>query len=174
MKIYRLLLVLIVLSAGPLGARCAETSAKGTKPMAPLERFVGGQWVVDGRWDAGEPLHARSIYEWGVNQKMIKARTYVRNGSTEYQRYEAVFGWDPKRKHLFETSFAFDGDVSNQVIEVADNDTLKIGWTPFSADDLPKVRQTLHFTSADSFVWTVWVKQKGDWKRIIEATWRRQ
>jgi hypothetical protein len=85
-----------------------------------------------------------------------------------------VFGWDPKRKRLFEISFAFNGELSEHVIEPAENDTLKIGWTPFNADESANVRQTLQFKDRDTFVWTVWIKNKGDWQRIMQGTWRRK
>src|SRR5262245_35853018 len=43
--------------------------------LAPLARFIGGQWVVDGKWSDGRPLRARDVLEWGVNRATIHAKT---------------------------------------------------------------------------------------------------
>jgi hypothetical protein len=142
--------------------------------LAPLARFVGGQWVVDGTWASGEALHARSVYEWGLNKKIITAKTFVKNGDKEYQRYEGVMAWYPAKKNLFEISFAYNGDITEVIVEPVDADTLRICWTDFQPDKPSRVRQTIKFLDKDSFVWTVLLKQGDDWKQLIEATWRRQ
>src|SRR5262249_42673978 len=138
------------------------------------ERFVGGEWVTDGHWASGEPLHARGVYEWGVGKKIIKAYTYVTANGKEYQRYEGVMAWHPKKKSLFEISFAFDGAISEYILESKDNDTLQIGFVPYTEGEESKVRQTIKFNDNDSFVWTVSIKADDGWKQLIESTWHRR
>jgi hypothetical protein len=155
-------------------AAADDKSPQQRNILAPLERFVGGEWVTDGRWASGDPLRARGVYEWGVGKKFIRAYTYVQDGDREYQRYEGIMGWHPKKRSLFEISFAFDGAVSEYMIESKDANTLLIGFTPYGEDQDNKVRQTIKFTHRDTFVWTVSLKADAGWHQIIESTWHRK
>jgi hypothetical protein len=150
-------------------------SADQKDPMEPLARFAG-EWKVEGQWAGGEKLQARTQYEWGLGKKILKARTYVINNSTgkEYQRYEGIMAWHPKKKCLYQVSFAYDGNIGEVVIDAKDPNTLYIGYTPFHADQPENVRQILKFTDNDHFVWTVTIKQGDEWKQLIEATWARK
>ena len=58
----------------------------------------------------------------------------VRDADKENQRYESVMAWHPEKKALYEITFAFDGAISEYLIESKDADTLHIGWEPFRAD----------------------------------------
>src|SRR5262245_13421382 len=77
-RVLRGCLLFVALVAGPGTARSADNPEKGDAkdPLAPLARFVG-EWVVNGKWANGTELHARSVYEWGVNKKILTAKTYV-------------------------------------------------------------------------------------------------
>jgi hypothetical protein len=142
--------------------------------LAPLARFVG-EWQVDGKWADGTPLHARSVTAWGVNKKIIVEKIFVKDADKpEYQRYEGIMAWDPKKKSLFDISFAFDGDMSETLIDSVDKDTLHFGYRPFHEGEPSVVRQIIHFTGNDAYEWTVSLKQGNDWANIIQATWRRK
>jgi hypothetical protein len=169
MKSKYLGLATLVLFAGSV-ARAEDKPVENK--LAALERFVG-EWVVDGQWTGGEALHARGVYEWGLGKKILRARTYVKNGEQEYQRYEGVMAWHPDKKSLYEISFAYDGAINEVLIESKDRDTLRIGYRPFHADKPQPVRQTLTFVDDDHFRWVVELQQGAEWKQLIDATWRR-
>jgi hypothetical protein len=121
------------------------------------------------------------VYEWGLGKKIIRAHTFVMNGRTEYQRYESIMAWHPRKKCLYEISFTYNGDISEHVIDVVGAETLHIGFTPFETDTAASskpspasVRQVLKFIDADHMTWTVTMKQGGEWKQLIQATWARQ
>ena len=162
-----LIIVMPALSTGD------DAAAEKKDPLAPLARFAG-EWQVDGNWAGGEALHARGVYEWGLGKKILKAKTFVMNGDKEYQRYESVMAWHPKKKCLYEITFDYKGNINEVVMEPKDEDTLHIGYTPFHADEPQKVRQILKFKDNDHFVWTVNVKEGDEWKQVIEATWVRK
>jgi hypothetical protein len=170
-----LLLVMVALGAGLSGGWAADKKdAEDKDPLAPLARFIG-EWTVHGKWSSGEELQARSVYAWGLGKKIITAKTYVKNkDNVEYQRYEGVLAWHPRKKSLFEISFAFDGDVHEMALDVKDADTLLIGYRAFDEGDDPKVRQKLEFKGPDKFVWTVLLKADDGWQQLIEATWERK
>src|SRR5258708_1883947 len=179
MRVTCTILVGLLMLASSARLPADEKPAVDSK-LAPLERFVG-EWVVDGKWSNGEPLHARGVYAWGLNKKIMKSQTYVKNGDKEYQRYESIMAWHPEKKSLYEISFVFDGEMHEVLIDVKDKDTLYIGWTPFhdsqGASGKPSpgsARQVLKFLDDDHFQWVVTYKDGSEWKQLIDATWVRK
>jgi hypothetical protein len=165
-----LVLAMMVIPAG--FARSDEKPPADNK-LAILERFVG-EWEVDGKWSDGSTLHGRSVYEWGLSKKILNAKSFVRDGDKEYQRYESVFAWYPEKKSLYGITFAFDGAISEYLMESKDENTLQIGWTSVSPDKPSKLRQVIKFLDKDHFQWVVSVKDGDEWKQIMDATWKRK
>src|SRR5262249_6950210 len=106
---------------------------------------------------------------------------FVKKGSGEYQRYESIMAWHPKKKSLYEISFTYNGDISESLIDVVDPHTLHIGFTPVDKDTTAptkpskaNVKQVLNFVDPDHMTWTVTMEQGGQSKQLIEATWVRQ
>jgi hypothetical protein len=156
-------------------ARAADTPAAPAEDhLAPLTRFIG-DWEVDGKWSDGSVLQARATYTWGVNKKIIVGKTFVKDPvKGEYQRYEGIMAWHPKKKSLYEVSFAYNGAISEVLFDQVDKDTLHVGYRPFHEGEPANLRQILHFNGDDAFVWTVSLKMGDDWTKIIEATWHRK
>jgi hypothetical protein len=150
-----------------------KTEPKIDARLAPLARFAG-EWTVAGKWSDGNELHARAIYEVRLGGKILAARTYVKDGNTEYQRYESTMAWHPKKECLYEVSFAFDGNLTEHRIEAKDDDTLLLDFTPFDATNPGKVRQTLKFVDRDHHTWKVELKSDSGWQTLIDATWVRK
>jgi hypothetical protein len=166
-----LALALSLLTGGASHLRAGDSPADDR--LAPLARFVG-EWEVDAKWSDGTPLHARATYAWGVNKKILVGKTFVKDPvKGEYQRYEGILAWHPKKKSLYEVSFAYNGDVSEVLVDAVDKDTLHLGYRPYTEGETQNVRQILHFTGDDAFVWTVSLKSGDNWTKIIEATWKR-
>jgi uncharacterized protein YndB with AHSA1/START domain len=154
----------------------AQAPSPPPEQIAACSRFIGGQWIVDGHWSDGKPLHARNVFEWGVNQATIHNRTFVSGDAGEYQRYEGTFAWDADLKTLMVITFACSGACTRSRIDTPDADTLRIGFTPLNPGDAePQVRQVIHFTGPDAYTWNVKLKKDdGSWDQIIEATWNRR
>jgi hypothetical protein len=154
--------------------RADDTSdPKVDAKLAPLARFAG-EWTVDGKWSDGNELHARAVYELRLGGKILAARTYVKDGNTEYQRYESTMAWHPKKECLYEVSFAVDGNLTEHRIEAKGDDTLLLDFTPFDATNPGKVRQTLKFVDRDHHTWKVELKSDSGWQTLIDATWVRK
>jgi hypothetical protein len=152
----------------------ADEKAKGEiNRLAPLERFVG-EWTVHGKWNTGEELHARTVYEWGVGNKIIKYKSFVKTDKGEYQRYDGVMAWHPKKKSLFIITFSFDGSMTENLVDLKDADTLNIGFVPFQEGEPGRVRQIIQFKDADHYTWQVFLQNDKDWQKIINATWERK
>jgi len=163
--------ILTILAAA--ASLSAEDKPAAENKMAPLDRFAG-EWSVEGKWSDGSSLRARAVYEWGLGKKILKAKTFVMDGAKEYQRYEGILAWHPEKKSLYEISFAFDGAISEVLIESKDKDTLRLGWKPFAEGKESKVRQTIRFLDGDHFQWVVELKAGEEWKQLIDAAWKRK
>lgn len=150
-----------------------DTSPSADERLATLRRFEG-EWTIDGRWTSGDELHARSIYALSLGKAIMRTQTFVKNGASEYQRYEGIFAWHPKKKSLFHISFAYNGEISETLVESKDKDTLLLGWSPFQEGVPSNVRQTITFTDADTFLWKVELKGDDGWKTLMNGTWHRK
>jgi hypothetical protein len=170
----KLFLILLVMT-GALICNLVRADDKSAEPnhLACLERFVG-EWTVNGKWSSGDELHARNIYAWGLGNKIMTAKTFVQSDKGEYQRYEGVMAWHPKKKSLFIISFAYDGNMTENVIESKGDDTILIGFAPFHDGEPSKVRQTIQFKDNDHFTWKVELQGKEGWQELIDATWVRK
>jgi hypothetical protein len=142
-------------------------------PVNALAPFIG-EWHVEGKWSSGDKLKARGTYEWGLGKKILIAKTFVMDGDKEYQRYESIMAWHPKKKSLYEITFAFDGDIKEVLIDNKERGAFQIGYTPFHADQPENLRQILRFKDQDHFLWTVSFKKGDTWVQLIEATWVRK
>ena len=142
--------------------------------LAPLERFLGGQWEVHGTWSNGEALHARTIYERGVGGKFVQAKSYsVGDDGTEYQRYETFYGWDTQDEALTFTTYTFNGSVTQGAITATDANKLAYEWTTGSPSASGTVAQTMEFLSPDEARWIVWLETEDGQQQLIDATWKR-
>ncbi len=171
MSLIKRSMVAIVLLAAVVPIRAGGQTADDK--LAALARFAG-EWEVAGKWADGQTLQARGIYAWSLGKKIMTTKTMVRDGDKEYQRYEGVMAWHPEKKSLFQISFAFDGTITETIMESKDANTLHIGWVPFTPEKLSSVRQVIRFLDNDSFQWIVSVKDGEAWKQLIDATWKRK
>jgi hypothetical protein len=167
-------LVALFLATSILNADDKAQDKEAKNPLASLERFLG-EWTVEGKWSDGNELHARAVYEWGVGKKIITAKTFVKPlKDKEYQRYESILTYHPKKKSLYEITFAFDGTISEVLLDQQDEDTLHIGYTPFTDGEEGKVRQVIRFKDKNTFTWIAELKSDKGWTKLIEADWKRK
>jgi hypothetical protein len=154
----------------------AAAQAKIDPQLQPLARYVGGQWVVHGKWNNGPQLHAREIHELSLDGRIIRSRTFVtKDDGTEYQRYESINFWHPKKKQLMFHSYAFNGAIDEGLIEPQSDGSLL--YPPAIGDDGKPgpIRQTIKFTDDDTMIWTVFKRNDdGSEETMIEATWKRE
>jgi hypothetical protein len=168
---YRMVAVVVLVACA--GYLRAEVQPGAGTALAALDRLVG-EWEVDGKWASGERLQARGVYAWSLGKKIMTAKTFVRDGDKEYQRYEGILAWHPEKKSLFEISFAFDGSLTEVMIEAKDKDTLHIGWVPYAPEKPSNLRQVIKFLGQNEFQWTVSMQEGESWKQLIDATWKRK
>jgi hypothetical protein len=163
---------ILVCLAGPEAAPGGDKKP-GEAELAFLDRFAG-EWYVQAKWSSGDSLEARGDYGWSLGKRILVTKTFVKDGGKEYQRYEGIMTWHPEKKSLYQVSFAYDGTISETLIEIKDKDTLQVGFKPFAEGKPSPVRQILRFLNHDAFQWTVLVNDGKEWQQIMDATWKRK
>lgn len=174
-------------------ARPSQPAAAGSKPanpetkqpapgkpvVDPLKTVAAfspfeGEWAIDAAWEDGKPLKAREMCTWILGGKHLKYQTFLPTAAGEAQRYEGVFTWHPELHALVCYSFDVDGGVSEYRVETADAKVFKIGFSALHPGGKePNLRQTIEFTGPDTYRWTAELRSGEQWKRLINADWKR-
>lgn len=155
------LVALLGLGAGP----------EAKTEVQKLSLFIG-EWTIHATWAGGGELVAHNVNQWALNGAHLQNQTFVGEGAQQYQRYLTLMSYDAKQGGLVSTSYAADGTVSSVRIETEDGKTFKFGYTPIGGEE-SKVRQTITFNNADEYRWVVEINQNGEWKQIMDGTWKR-
>ncbi len=163
-------MILIALSALVLAGIGAAPNAKTeVQKFAPF----AGEWTIEATWSAGNPLKAHNVNTWTLGNTHLSGQTFVGEGAEKYQRYQSMFSYDAKHECLVSYSFAADGAVSAYRVDTEDGKTFKFGFSPIAHEELPKVRQTIVFKSADEYQWIVELNANGSWSQIMDGIWKR-
>jgi hypothetical protein len=175
-KPYRLgpwLAVTLLVGAVLPAAAQDKKDAKDANPLDTLAPFVGGAWVSKGKGPVKGEFRTRVVYEWGLNRKLLKAKSYLVGDRGEELVYESVFGWHPKRREIFFYSFSgqgyiFEGTVSRQ------KDTFEILFESHAKAGTATYRQTIQFLDKDHTLWTVFLNKGDEWIKVIESKQQRE
>ena len=149
------LLALAAVLVGIIPALKAEDST-AANPLEPFRRFVGGAWKTHG------DVKVRVVYEWGLNKKLLKIKSYLGGESGEKLVYESVVYWHPQKKHVAFQSVSAQGGLFDGVMTVQGN-TFSSEFTSYNDDKVTPYRQTLEFLDDDHVIWTVLGKKGDEW-----------
>jgi hypothetical protein len=165
-------LLLTLVSAGPTTAPIAD-AARDEKLLAAVGNLVG-EWTIDTKWAAGNWLHARGVYDWGVGKKFVTVKTFVRkDDGGEYQRYETVFGVEDGK--LTAWQFVVDGHAQKLVFDV---DTAGKKFSNSHEVDQPEgkkaiLHQSLELVEPHKMHWVVSIEQNGKNQPVMDGFWER-
>ncbi len=165
----RLLQVALLCSLAATGAggdespaAAPEAAGAAPNPLAPFVRLIGGEWHIG-------PY--RHVYEWGVGERTVVARTYDDQGRLAsearwfYHPGEQVirgYSVDPGGS-LFEMTTSFDGDQLHNRLRTYGADGKVTDW---SADWV--------FTGDDQYDWTLHVETEEGPKQTMQASATRK
>jgi hypothetical protein len=165
-------LVVAALACGASSGRAADDK-KDTNPLEALAPFVGGSWVSKGKGPTKGAFRTRVVYEWGLKHRLLKARSYLVGDKGEELVYESVFGWHPKKKHIFFHSFSGQGHIFEGTV-TRNKDTFELLFKSYTKDGAATYRQTIQFVDKNNTRWTVSLKKGDDWVKVIDAKQHRQ
>lgn len=158
---------------GSLKESFADKSAvASTDGLVPLDRFVG-EWTTTGTWENPTKGSIRVVYEWGLNRKVLKGKSYVVSDAGEQLVYETFMTWHPQRKSIVFQSVSAGGALYDGTAAFIDRDTLEFTWNDFQEDKTNVWRQTLRFVDDGAYAWTVFQRQGDQWEKAKESTLKR-
>jgi hypothetical protein len=151
----RRLLAFVALSGLTLAPSRAD-DAKPADPLEPFARFVGGAWESEG------DFKVRVVYDWGLNKKLLKIKSYL-SGKDGFQLvYESGVYWHPEKKQVVFQSVSAKGGLFEGVMTAKDNVYTSV-FTSYEGDKATPYRQTLEFLDDDHVLWTVFGKKGDEW-----------
>jgi hypothetical protein len=146
---------------------------KESNPLDALARFVGGGWIGEGRHGPDSEFRTRVVYEWGLNRRLLKAKSYLSGDKGERLVYESVFTWHPEKKKLIFLSVSAEGGIFEGAMEKK-GDTFESVFNSYAGNSTSIFRQTIQFLDDDHTLWTVFAKKGEDWVKVIESKQHRE
>ena len=162
---------------GRLAGLWSPVSADEPTPadhLAPLARFVGGEWVGRGKHDADSDFRTRVVYEWGIDKKLLKAKSYLKGEGGETLVYESVFAWHPAKKAITLLSVVVADDSSTTPSSRGRRLASIRLHRRLGGDKTTAYRQSIRFLDDDHTEWTVFAKKGDEWVKVIESTQERR
>lgn len=75
----------------PASSQEVEPEQTAVDPLAPFERFVGGQWHLEGSYQE---------FEWGVGRRVVRSRGYFLEDGKPKLVAEGIWFWHPGEKRI--------------------------------------------------------------------------
>lgn len=111
MKPKKLLLLFAILMPMMLKAQTTE--------MTHFRNFIG-KWEMEGKWSNGKTFKQEVILEWGLNQNIVKVKTYgVTNPETGAYglRNEGIRAWNKQKDSILFWEFDIYGGITEGTCE---------------------------------------------------------
>lgn len=139
----------------------AEESSPA-EPLAAFERFVGGAWQSEG------DFKVRIVYEWGLNKKLLKIKSYLVGESGPQLVYESSVYWHPVKKQVVFQSVSSRGGLFDGTMSV-DKNVYKSEFASYDGENTAHYRQSITFVDDDNVLWSVQSKKGNDWVTLHEV-----
>jgi hypothetical protein len=159
------LLGLLALTLFAIAAARAD-DPKVDDPLQPFSRFVGGAWESEG------DFKVHIVYEWGLNKKLLKIKSYLVGEKGPQLAYESNVYWHPEKKEVVFQSVSARGGLFDGVMTVKDKTYTSV-FTSFEAGTATPFRQTIEFLDDDHVLWTVLGKKGAEWVPMIQMKEKR-
>jgi len=91
-----------LLLATQLHSQSAGMEQAASNPLDPFERLIGGQWHLEGGYQA---------FEWGVGRRSVKAQSYIIVEGKSQLVSEGIWFWHPGEKQIKGVFTAIDMPV---------------------------------------------------------------
>lgn len=157
------LLLVLVLACFPL---CVTAQQPPAAPLASVAFLEGGTWLGEGKWPDGSALRVEVRYFWGPTKRVLHFETHDLAGGQRKLLYEGMLFFEPKRGRLVQYNFKPDGGLDESELSEANAKGYDVRGT--------NTWSLIRYTNADAFRWELRVQQAGEWKLILDATYRRR
>ena len=143
-------------------------SAQNSNPLQPFEYLIGGEWTTQ---------TTVQIFEWGVGNKSVYSRLYVKNGSDTTLSGEITWFWHPGEKqikgygHLVSNQLSFF-DYTSTFTHPTRMDNIVLGYnnTPVSVP----IFESIEFIDENTYRWTMYENVLNDLKPLMNLDFKRK
>jgi hypothetical protein len=156
----RLLTLLACVGLALPAARADEP--RSADPLEPFARFVGGAWESEG------DFKVRIVYDWGLNKKLLKIKSFLIDKDGPNLVYESSVYWHPEKKEVVFQSVSAKGGLFDGVMTTKGNVYTSV-FTSYEGDKATPFRQTIEFLDDDHVLWTVLGKKGDEWVTLHQV-----
>ena len=164
-------LLFTLVTNGIAAAQEKPPSAETT--LAPVAWLVGGTWVSDVKDPSdGSITHVENHISWAPNHQAVQFVTDF-NGRPHYNGF---YAYDPVKKSI---NFYYTSEQGLLTIGTAtpggDGKTLTQEFdTMVPNGKTGHMKSTITRDGPDTYVFQVFAQQNGEWKLVLEITYKRQ
>lgn len=138
-----------------------------SNPLAPFERLMGGEWVLEG---------TTQTFEWGLGKRTVHSRAYFLMGSEKKLVSEALWFWHPGENAIrgyavatdmpvvfFDYRTRFEGDeMINELVSYDES------------GEPSRFEERWKFTSDDHYQWSLYAETEEGRKKTMGGTFSRR
>lgn len=144
----------------------ASQAEVADRPMSPVAPLAGGMWRAEGKWPDGSPLRVEVKYYWGPTRRVLHFETYDLATGLRKLLYEGLLFYDQKRDKIVQWNFKPTGERDESEVTAADSEGYEMkGENTWSL---------IRYKGVSEFAWELRVRQEGEWKTILNITYRRE
>jgi len=134
---------------------------KAQKPLDTFFNLINGTWVSEGRQLGGHEGTTKKIYEWGLNENLVKVKTYTTDPKTLkfYLRNEGVRFWRVKDSLVLFYEFDAFGEMTEGIVTFNENDI----HYDYEYEGY-KLRDSWIYVNGDTYKYIVGVWEDEAWK----------
>ncbi len=172
-KLTPLFLLVAILASNAVAQKPAAPAKNAESPLAPVAWLTGGTWFSDVKDPQdGTATHIENHITWAPNQQAIQFVTEF-NGKPHYNGF---YAYDAAKSAIRFYYTADNGDLTiGTTTPDLDGKTLHQEFDIMHSNGkTDHVRSTVVRDGEDAYLFTVFVQQNGDWKQILEITYKRK
>ncbi len=151
--------------SGSFSSECGRRT-EGSRRASPFSRFVGGAWESEG------DFKVKIVYEWGLNKKLLKIKSYLVAEDGPKLSYESTVYWHPNKKQIVFQSVSAQGGLFDGVMSSKGNVFTSV-FTSYEGDKAIPYMQTLEFTDDDHVTWILKGKKGDEWVELVNLKEKR-
>ena len=164
----RLIITLVLLGLSTKVAPAQEKSSS----LQVFEPLMGYTWRAEGTWGDGSQFVQEQVYEWGLNQKLVKVRNYgnkLQEGLAYRLRNEGLRAWDASHGELRFWEFDIFGGLTEGTVLV-EGKNIYYQYLYWTGEDQMTITDAWIYAGERTYTFKVGVYAEGLWEQVFLET----
>ena len=159
----------------PLTQQLNAQDEKATSLLV-FSNMIGGTWKAEGKWLDGKEFKQHVVFEWGLNQQIIKVKTYGytdEDNATFGLRSEGIRAWSDRESGMKFWEFDVFGELTEGLCLV-DGENFHYLYEYKWDDSYALFKDSWTKIDDDTYRYRVGVFAEGKWTAIyLDTTFKR-